>query len=69
MQSHQPLGPGELRGERLQRQTRRIGGEPGGGLHARLETCIQRTLRIEVFKDRLDDDIGPQQRPRRPDPH
>ena len=57
VQADEPPGSRELRGERLEHDARSVGGEEGGGLHARLEARVQLLLRVGVLEDGLDDDV------------
>ena len=43
--------------EFLEDDARRVGGEDGALLHARLELCIELALRVRILEDRLDDDV------------
>ena len=58
VQPEQPLGLLQRGAQILQRNARGIGGEDRAGLHLRLEPGIDLLLQLQLFRHRLDDEIG-----------
>ena len=58
VQSEQPLGLLQRGAQILQRDAGRIGGEDRARLHLRLEPGIDLLLQLQLFRHRLDDEIG-----------
>ncbi len=58
VQAEQPLGPRERGAQILQRNARGVGGEDRARLHDRLEPGIDLLLQLQLFRHRLDDEVG-----------
>ena len=58
MQAEQPLGLLQRGAQILQRDARRVGGEDRARLHLGLEAGIDLLLQLQLFRHRLDDEIG-----------
>ena len=58
VQPEQPLGLLQRGAQILQRNARRVGGEDRARLHLRLEPGIDLLLQLQLFRHRLDDEIG-----------
>ncbi len=58
MQAQQPLGFCQRGAQILQRDAGRIGGEDRARLHLRLDPGIDLLLQLELFRHRLDDEVG-----------
>ena len=58
MQAQQPFRPLQTRAQILQRNARGVGGEDRTRLHDGLEPGIDLLLQRQLFRHRLDDEIG-----------
>ena len=58
VQAEQPFGPLQRGAQILQRDARGVGGEDRARLHLWLEAGIDLLLQLQLFRHRLDDEIG-----------